>query len=390
MVLELRCRELAAVLQATAIFKTEFQVAAALDFALNWQMQLYVLNDIRRPVGCFSIDYVLAEARGERAAIWPLAKKRKRRGGKQTARKKQASDADSADCLQDQDEDSDDAEVFSAGETEAELEARADSELDCRETEESVDDSSDEVDELLEEVLMAQFVEHDAAELDEDDSNTGGDESGEKGDSTAAAGEPSFHVSSAEPEQDSEELQDGIFGPALSSDDENPNEEAQPSAARVKADVEISEPSAEMAPAAAENLAAAASAPRVHGSGSKVAAQTYVIVPGGRITYYENKKSFEAKCQNPEHGETCKLTRTAVGSDRSNRTAQGRPLGLLCAWLADNKQSSKSSHWINRYFTQSVRKQHRDVLSTRPGAADILSKERARRAGEDSEPDDDP
>ena len=40
-----------------------------------------------------------------------------------------------------------------------------------------------------------------------------------------------------------------------------------------------------------------------------------------------------AHCRTPGHGMTCRLNRSALSSGQPSRQHQGRPLGLLIAWL---------------------------------------------------------
>ena len=57
---------------------------------------------------------------------------------------------------------------------------------------------------------------------------------------------------------------------------------------------------------------------------------------GWNITYYDTTKQFIAHCCNYEkHGKRCFLSRSSLASKRSGPSwaGQGRPLGLLMAWL---------------------------------------------------------
>ena len=58
-------------------------------------------------------------------------------------------------------------------------------------------------------------------------------------------------------------------------------------------------------------------------------AEVKLEVDGGLITYYATKNIFVATCRNESHGK-CSLTRSALPG---RRRGQGRPLGLLKAWL---------------------------------------------------------
>ena len=80
----------------------------------------------------------------------------------------------------------------------------------------------------------------------------------------------------------------------------------------------------------------------IHGEGSaRGQAEVMVEVRGGQIRYYA-QGVFTATCTDTRHGR-CVLTRSARPG---RRTAQGRPLGLLLAWLAAGTSlDSKAEHW---------------------------------------------
>jgi hypothetical protein len=59
---------------------------------------------------------------------------------------------------------------------------------------------------------------------------------------------------------------------------------------------------------------------------------------GGTISYYVNKRDFEAVCRQHKDGKRrCVVTRQSTSYARSSSDTRtptgGRPLGLLCAWL---------------------------------------------------------
>ena len=58
-----------------------------------------------------------------------------------------------------------------------------------------------------------------------------------------------------------------------------------------------------------------------------------VEVPGsGRITYYPRRKTFYAVCEYHKYSDQpCRLTRKSTANDE--KIGQGRPLGLMTAWL---------------------------------------------------------
>jgi hypothetical protein len=55
------------------------------------------------------------------------------------------------------------------------------------------------------------------------------------------------------------------------------------------------------------------------------------VVPGGVLRLYTASTTMVATCT--KHGPKCRLTRKYIGSNIANRVGQGRPIGLLCAWL---------------------------------------------------------
>lgn len=66
----------------------------------------------------------------------------------------------------------------------------------------------------------------------------------------------------------------------------------------------------------------------------RAVADVVMVWPGhGKITYYPKGDFFEAVCFNREHKGKCQKSRVAHGT--ASRPAQGRPLGLLSAFLMD-------------------------------------------------------
>jgi hypothetical protein len=101
---------------------------------------------------------------------------------------------------------------------------------------------------------------------------------------------------------------------------------------------------------------------------------------------------FEAVCHHEDHvpRRRCRLTRTREGSDDPAAAAQGRPLGLIAAWLLSNQDfSDKSEHSsIFAVFLQSLaaRQAARVRLKALPGGVELLGYERRQRDGEPEEP----
>lgn len=135
-------------------------------------------------------------------------------------------------------------------------------------------------------------------------------------------------------------------------------------------------------------------APQPHGGQGRGLGLHIVELHGGFITYYpettKSKARFQANCGNPAHGR-CRLTRAAVGHQRGGqRQAQGRPLGLMAAWLAagiSGMCSSKEDHDACIVFLHlEERAASRQELLLSPNGAALASCERERRRGEPEEP----
>jgi hypothetical protein len=113
-----------------------------------------------------------------------------------------------------------------------------------------------------------------------------------------------------------------------------------------------------------------------------------VFVDGGRLAFYGGKQhNATAQCNNPSHGK-CVLTRKMTSG---RKPGQGRPLGLLAAWLASGAEmSSKEEHWaLPAWPTLAARKTARAALKAldTPDVRGLLASERAQLSGEESEPD---
>ena len=99
----------------------------------------------------------------------------------------------------------------------------------------------------------------------------------------------------------------------------------------------------------------------------------------------------------PKH-EDCRKNRTVrefAGGGRAvapgtARAGQGRPVGLLMAWLrAADEYGDMEAHtapMVTEMLTRGARRQAREIFKARPGAEEFLSHERPRRDGEDDEP----
>lgn len=114
-----------------------------------------------------------------------------------------------------------------------------------------------------------------------------------------------------------------------------------------------------------------------------------VQVGGGRIHYYAATNKFVAYCDDPRH-KKCSRERVAW---QGTRPSQGRPLGLLAAWLEDAEWGSTREHCdIGIFATLDRRQESRAALLARVAAGEfdvarLLRRERQLRPFEEAEPD---
>ena len=108
---------------------------------------------------------------------------------------------------------------------------------------------------------------------------------------------------------------------------------------------------------------------------------------GGEVAFHSSTQRFQATCGNPEHGTGCRLTRTAKAGTRFANPGQGRPLGLMLAWLEQNQQDLRVSHRVDIDFSHARRKALRQLLKQDVLGRVLLGKERETLDGEDSEPE---
>jgi hypothetical protein len=125
-------------------------------------------------------------------------------------------------------------------------------------------------------------------------------------------------------------------------------------------------------------------------------------VPGGSIVQDYGRKSLDAHCSIPEHHHPtnpCRLNRTALAASRGRETAQGRPIGLLLAWLAagEHRPSRDGHHKMSiakhrcaediAMLSFDRRLELRQWAQEQPDLASLLALERVRRDGEGVEPE---
>ena len=108
----------------------------------------------------------------------------------------------------------------------------------------------------------------------------------------------------------------------------------------------------------------------------------------GKIHMFElgARKEFFAICPCDHHAPDCRRYRTAHGG---RKVAQGRPLGLLAAWLHAGCQPAIADRDDHKAFqpTREQRLAGRALVHADPNADLFLAFERPRRDGEESEPD---
>lgn len=147
----------------------------------------------------------------------------------------------------------------------------------------------------------------------------------------------------------------------------------------------VGEPSAEPPPGGEMAIAAASSA---EGNEARKMGEAEVIflVPGGHIAYYKKGDRFYGYCDVPSHGKLCRIERTARAG---RRKGQGRPLGLIMAWLACGGQHDTQKQHLNngRWQSHADRVAARTALEQIGGSAELLQFEAGYKDGERGEPE---
>lgn len=111
-------------------------------------------------------------------------------------------------------------------------------------------------------------------------------------------------------------------------------------------------------------------------------------VPGfGVIRYYATRQEFVAHCTCVETHHRCRLSRKSTESLAPNRAGQGRPLGLLMAWLAQaGNYPDCHAHVRMPKPDLAARSAAREMLKAFEGSELLFEAERAQRGGEADEP----
>ena len=118
-----------------------------------------------------------------------------------------------------------------------------------------------------------------------------------------------------------------------------------------------------------------------------------LTVPGGTLSQYFNEKKQDlyvvAKCDSGHGPKACRKQRTLLERKSSSGSlAQGRPLGVLLAWLKAGRIAGcncTKDHGKCR-IAREDRQEAREELKLLDGAAELLADERPQRPGEPEEP----
>jgi len=126
----------------------------------------------------------------------------------------------------------------------------------------------------------------------------------------------------------------------------------------------------------------------------KEVVEEVLVVPGyGKIYYNSKTKVLTAHCECSNHGShVCRRQRTSQAPARLTlrNSGQGRPLGLLTAWLlAQNTYEDQGSHVgaASHVFSFHDRCEARAHLKNIRGSEHFLALEREKGKGEESEPE---
>jgi hypothetical protein len=114
------------------------------------------------------------------------------------------------------------------------------------------------------------------------------------------------------------------------------------------------------------------------------------FAPHGEFRFNVFSQTMTAVCTDPRHAPDCRRGRTVLPSARAGVSfaGQGRPVGLLAAWLmmGDNHADSGSHKKAMKDITLEMRQAGRAAFLEKPDSEEIALFERAKRPGEDDEP----
>ncbi|CAE7297145.1 unnamed protein product [Symbiodinium sp. CCMP2592] len=151
--------------------------------------------------------------------------------------------------------------------------------------------------------------------------------------------------------------------------------------------------SSSSAPNAEPAMASAAAGPDAAGeSGSRrtgpreVAPDKIVIPDFGEMHFYEKSQTIQCFCR-VHAAADCRKSRTVKGSETLSRVGQGRPIGLLAAWLYDHEnhdcvsEPKRSRNFVHPFKERLAAREKFDRL---PGASAFALHERAQAPDETS------
>ena len=124
---------------------------------------------------------------------------------------------------------------------------------------------------------------------------------------------------------------------------------------------------------------------------STMTATASLSVPGGRISFYITRGSFEAQCYNKAHGK-CTLSRTCNGRRMRGHDGimGGRPVPFLALWLGRGGCANKALHWDRdaNTFSKADRLAKRREIEGMELGRELLGFEREKAVDEESEAED--
>jgi hypothetical protein len=118
------------------------------------------------------------------------------------------------------------------------------------------------------------------------------------------------------------------------------------------------------------------------------AADYVAAVPGGVLRLYSKSQTMVATCL--LHGAKCRMTRKYSAAKVKNRPGQGRPIGLLCAWLTQGLHADVDT--LRKHVDIALPPlEERVVARARvqeiPAMVEFFRKERRRDGAEPDEPE---
>ena len=139
------------------------------------------------------------------------------------------------------------------------------------------------------------------------------------------------------------------------------------------------------------DLIAAGEGPAPAGPPGHAGGETICVPFGGNdchVNCYFSDGRFQATCTDPRHqvrGNPCRLTRGSARA-RGAEPANGRPLGLLAAWVQSRGDFATREEHRDAFFLMSLsqarREAAREALRNSPSGPELLAHERPLDPGE--------